>query len=69
MMTAILDRVRSEPALVSGLVAALIALGTAFGLNLSPEQQGAIMAVVAAVLAVAVRANVTPVQSAQHRAP
>lgn len=68
-MSAIFDRIRQEPALVSGLIAALIALGTAFGLDLSPEQVGALMAVVAAVLAFVVRANVSPVQPAQHRAP
>ena len=45
---------------MSGLVTALIALGTAFGLDLSSEQVGAIMAFVGAVLAFAVRSQVTP---------
>ena len=55
-----LDRIRREPALVTGLVSAVIALGAAFGLDLSGEQTGAIMAVTAAVLAVVTRQSVTP---------
>ena len=52
--------IRREPALVSGLVTALIALGVAFGLPVTPEQTGAILAVDAAVLAFVVRSQVTP---------
>ena len=59
-MNAILDRIRTEPALVTGAVAALIALGVAFGLDLSGEQTGAIMAVVTAALAFITRSQVTP---------
>ena len=44
-MHSILDRIRKEPALVTGAVSALIALGVAFGLNLTGEQTGASMAV------------------------
>ena len=55
-----LDRVRREPALVSGLVAAVIALVVSFGLELSPEQIGSIMAVTSALLAFVVRSQVTP---------
>ena len=66
-MSTILDRLRREPALVLGLVGALIALGTAFGLDLSKEQTGAITALVVAVLAVVTRQNVTPVYAAKHR--
>lgn len=55
-----LNRIRNEPALVSGAVAAVIALLAAFGLDLSAEQVGAVLAVVAAVLAFVVRAQVTP---------
>ena len=68
-MTIILDRLRREPALVLGLVGALIALGTAFGLDLSKEQTGAITAVVVAVLSVVTRQNVTPVYAAKHGPP
>ena len=59
-MQSIIDRVRREPALVSGLVTAVIALAVAFGLDLSEEQVGSILAVVAAVMALVVRQQVTP---------
>ena len=59
-MQSIIDRVRREPALVSGLVTAVVALAVAFGLDLTEEQVGAIMAVTAAVLALVVRQKVTP---------
>jgi secreted protein with Ig-like and vWFA domain len=62
-----LNRIRTEPALVTGLVSALIALGVAFGLDLTGEQTGAIMAVTAAVMAVVVRAQVTPNASVAAR--
>ena len=55
-----MNRIRNEPALVSGAVTAVIALAMTFGLNLSTEQVGAILAVVAAGLAFVVRAQVTP---------
>ena len=60
-MSTILDRIRREPALVSGLVSAVIALAVSFGLDWTAEQVGAVMAVVAAVLAVVTRQQVTPV--------
>ena len=53
-------RIRSEPALVTGFTAAVIALGVAFGLDLTGEQTGAIMAVVTAALAFVTRSQVTP---------
>ena len=49
-----------EPALVLGLIAAVIALAIGFGLNISTEQVGLIMAAVTALFAVVVRAKVTP---------
>ena len=52
--------IRSEPALVIGLVQTIIALVVAFGANLSPEQVGAILAASAAVLAVVTRSQVRP---------
>lgn len=55
-----INRIREEPAVVSGFVAALLALGVSFGLNLTPQQVGAIVAVVAAALAFVVRSKVTP---------
>lgn len=59
-MQSIIDRVRREPALVSGLVNAVIALAVSFGLDLTEEQIGSILAVVAAVMALGVRQQVTP---------
>lgn len=56
----IIDRIRREPALVTGAASAIIALLVAFGLNLTGEQTGAIMALVTAVLAFVTRAKVTP---------
>lgn len=56
-----LNRIRTEPALVSGLVQTVLALVVAFGLDLSNEQTAAILAVTAAVLALVVRSKVTPV--------
>jgi hypothetical protein len=49
-----------EPALIAGLVQALLALAIAFGLQLSPEQMAALVAATSAVLAVVVRRTVTP---------
>ena len=66
-MQSFITRIRKEPALVTGAVAALIALGVAFGLNLTGEQTGAIMAVVTAGLAFVTRAQVTPTEyDAKH---
>ncbi len=49
-----------EPALIAGLINAAIALAITFGLNLTMEQVGAIMAFTNLVLAVIVRQVVTP---------
>lgn len=62
-MHAILDRIRREPALVTAFTAAVIALLVAFGLDLTGEQTGAIMALVTAVLGFVTRAQVTPVSN------
>ena len=58
----IIERLRTEPALVAGVVQALLALLLAFGVPLSDEQVGAIIAVSAAVLAIVVRQRVTPTE-------
>lgn len=52
--------VRREPALVAGVVQALLALLLAFGVPLTDEQVGAVLALSAAVLAFVVRRKVTP---------
>jgi hypothetical protein len=49
-----------EPALIVAALGALIALAVSFGLNLSTEQVGAIMAAVSALLGVVTRSRVTP---------
>lgn len=54
------QRIQSEPALVTTLVTTLVALGTSFGLDLSPEQVGAITAVTAAVMGIFTRQSVRP---------
>lgn len=50
-----------EPALILGLVGALIALAVGFGLNVTQEQVGLIMAAVVALLSFLTRSQVTPV--------
>ena len=50
-----------EPAMVLALVQAVIALVVAFGLQLAPDQIGAILAVTAVVLGLITRSQVTPV--------
>lgn len=50
-----------EPALILGLVQAVITLSLTFGLDLSVEQVGAILAVVNVAMAVWTRARVIPI--------
>lgn len=59
-MSVIFDRIRREPALVTGLVSAVVALVTSFGLHLTDEQVGAITAVTIAIMAIVTRSQVTP---------
>lgn len=49
-----------EPALILAAVQSIIALVVAFGLDLTADQVGAIVAVTAAVLGVITRSKVTP---------
>lgn len=49
---------KREPALFYGLINAVIALVVSFGLELQPDQIGAILAVTSAVLALATRRQV-----------
>jgi hypothetical protein len=49
-----------EPALIIGVVQALVALAVGFGLDITEEQVGLILAGVAAVLALVTRSQVTP---------
>jgi hypothetical protein len=50
-----------EPAMVLALVQALIALVVAFGLNLAPDQIGALLALTAVILGLITRSRVSPV--------
>ena len=59
-MRAVVEKIKAEPALVAGFLQALLGLLLAFGVPLTDEQVGAILALSAAVLAFAVRARVTP---------
>lgn len=59
-MQKIIDAIQAEPVLVVGLISAVLALVAAFGLHLSKEQTGAILAVVNAALALVLRGKVTP---------
>jgi hypothetical protein len=49
-----------EPALWLGLLGAVISLGVSFGLKLTTEQTGAVVAVAQVILALATRQSVTP---------
>lgn len=49
-----------EPAVILGLVSALIALAVGFGLDITPEQVGLIMAAVTAIIGFVTRSQVTP---------
>jgi uncharacterized protein (DUF697 family) len=49
-----------EPALILAAVQAIVALVVSFGLDLTGEQVGSIVAVSAAVLGIIVRRKVTP---------
>lgn len=53
-----------EPAVIIGLVQALLALAVGFGLDITAEQTALILATTAAVLAVVTRSQVTPTSKA-----
>lgn len=50
-----------EPAVILAAVQAVLALVIAFGLDLTNEQTGAVLAVTAAILGIITRSRVTPV--------
>jgi hypothetical protein len=54
-------RLKQEPALVLGIVQALVVVGVTFGLRLSDEQTAAILAATGMLLAIWTRQVVTPV--------
>lgn len=49
-----------EPAMIVALVQAIIVLAISFGLQMTPEQQGAILAITAVVLGLITRSQVSP---------
>ena len=59
-MRVVADRIQNEPVLVLGVVQAGVALVAAFGLDLSGDQMGALVAFSAALLSVIARTRVTP---------
>lgn len=59
-----------EPALILGAVQACLALAVAFGLHLTSEQVGAVMAATAAIVALVTRRTVTaPASVAELQEP
>lgn len=64
-----LNKIRTEPVLVTVLVQALIALVVSFGLHLTGEQIAAIMATTGAVLGFFARRSVTPTVTEIDPAP
>lgn len=60
MLNSLIERLRDEPVLVTALVTAVLGLLVAFGLELTDEQVGSILAVVGALLAIVARRKVTP---------
>lgn len=51
---------KTEPAVVVSLVAAILSLAVSFGANLSAEQTGSILAVVQIAAGLLIRSKVTP---------
>jgi hypothetical protein len=51
---------KNEPALIVGAVQALLAVAVSFGLDLSVEQVGAVVAASAAVTSILLRQQVSP---------
>jgi len=64
---AALDVVKNEPVLLQSLVQAVLGIFLAFGVDLSHEQVGSIMAVTAIVFAVIARMFVTPTNKTESK--
>jgi hypothetical protein len=61
--------IKNEPVLIQSLVQAILGLVLAFGVDLSNEQTGSIMAVVAVILAIIARMFVTPTNKIDSAPP
>lgn len=59
-MSALLAKIRSEPAIVAALISAGLAAAANYGFKLSTDQIAAIWAAVSLILGQVVRASVTP---------
>lgn len=59
-MSAVWQRILNNPALVFALLGALVNLGAAYGLNVTPIQLAGVDAVISAFIGLITRANVTP---------
>lgn len=66
-MKALLALIKDEPVLFQAAIQAGLAMGMSFGLSLSVEQMGTVMAFTAAVLAFVTRTHVTPNHVADQR--
>lgn len=64
-----MDLVKNEPVLIQSLVQAILGLFLAFGVDLSNEQTGSVMAVVAVILAIVARMFVTPTNKVEKTPP
>jgi hypothetical protein len=53
-------KLKTEPAIIVSLVAAILGLAASFGLSLSQEQTAAIMAVVTILAGLVTRSRVSP---------
>ena len=62
-----MNRLLNEPVLIISMIQSGIALGVAFGLNVTPGQMAAILTFSGTLLAVLARALVTPNQLAEAR--
>ncbi len=56
-----LDKIKNEPILLTGLASAIVLLVVNFGVSLSDAQQGAIIGVVIAIAAFFGRSKVSPI--------
>ena len=64
MTKKILDKLRSEPAVVRGFLLSVVALAAVFGFELTDETVGIIFAILAGITGIDVRRHVTPIEGA-----
>lgn len=64
-----MNLIKNEPVLLQGLVQAILGLALAFGVDLSEEQIGSIMAATAVILAILARMFVTPTNKLNGTTP